>query len=84
MIYLKSDEEIELIRQSNLLVARTLAEVARVIRPGVTTLELDKIAETFIRDNGGEPAFLNYNGFPNSLCTSVNDQVVHGIPNNNR
>ena len=52
MIYLKSDEEIELIRQSNLLVARTLAEVARVIRPGVTTLELDKIAETFIRDNG--------------------------------
>ncbi len=82
MIYLKSDEEIELIRQSNLLVARTLAEVARVIRPGVTTLELDKIAETFIRDNGGEPAFLNYNGFPNSLCTSVNDQVVHGIPNN--
>lgn len=82
MIYLKSDEEIELIRQSNLLVARTLAEVARVIRPGVTTLELDKIAETFIRDNCGEPAFLNYNGFPNSLCTSVNDQVVHGIPNN--
>ncbi|HBG88101.1 MAG: type I methionyl aminopeptidase [Bacteroidales bacterium] len=82
MIYLKSDEEIELLRESNLLVARTLAEVAKAIKPGVSTLALDKIAETFIRDHKGEPAFLNYNGFPNSLCTSVNEQVVHGIPNN--
>nr|WP_321450470.1 type I methionyl aminopeptidase [uncultured Carboxylicivirga sp.] len=82
MIYLKTDEEIELMRESNLIVARTLAEVAKVIKPGVSTLELDKIAETFIRDNGGTPAFLNYNGFPNSLCMSVNEQVVHGIPNN--
>jgi len=79
---LKSDEEIELLRESNLLVARTLAEVAKAIKPGVSTLALDKIAETFIRDHKGEPAFLNYNGFPNSLCTSVNEQVVHGIPNN--
>ncbi|HBX89331.1 MAG TPA: type I methionyl aminopeptidase, partial [Marinilabiliaceae bacterium] len=63
-------------------VARTLAEVAKAIKPGVSTLALDKIAETFIRDHKGEPAFLNYNGFPNSLCTSVNEQVVHGIPNN--
>lgn len=79
---MKSDEEIELLRESNLLVARTLAEVAKAIKPGVSTLALDKIAETFIRDHKGEPAFLNYNGFPNSLCTSVNEQVVHGIPNN--
>lgn len=82
MIYLKTDEEIELMRESNLMVGRTLGEVAKVIKPGVTTQELDNIAETFIRDNGGVPAFLNYQGFPNTLCTSVNDQVVHGIPNN--
>jgi len=81
MIYLKTDEEIELMRISNLLVARTLGEVAKAIKPGVSTLELDKIAETFIRDNGGTPAFLNYHGFPNTLCTSINEQVVHGIPN---
>ncbi len=82
MIYLKTDEEIELMRESNLMVAKTLGEIAKVIKPGISTLELDKIAETFIRDNGGTPAFLNYQGFPNSLCTSVNEQVVHGIPNN--
>lgn len=81
MIYLKTDEEIELMRESNLLVARAHGEVAKVIKPGVSTLELDKIAETFIRDNGGTPAFLNYQGFPNTLCTSVNEHVVHGIPN---
>jgi methionyl aminopeptidase len=82
MIYLKTDEEIELMRVSNLIVAQTLAEVAKNIRPGMTTLQLDKIAETFIRDNGAKPSFLGYNGFPNSLCTSVNNQVVHGIPSN--
>lgn len=81
MIYLKTDEEIELLRASNLLVARTLGEVAKHIRIGVSTLELDRIAESFIRDHGAVPAFLDYNGFPNTLCTSVNDQVVHGIPN---
>ncbi|TRX65745.1 type I methionyl aminopeptidase [Carboxylicivirga sp. M1479] len=80
MIYLKTDEEIELMRISNQLVAKTLGEVAKAIKPGVSTLELDKIAETFIRDNGGTPAFLNYQGFPNTLCTSVNEHVVHGIP----
>lgn len=80
MLYYKTQDEIELIRISSLLVAKTLAEVARVIRPGITTLELDRLAETFIRDNGATPAFLNYNGFPNSLCISVNSQVVHGIP----
>lgn len=83
MIYLKTDEEIELLRASNLLVARTLGEVAKHIRVGVSTLELDRIAESFIRDHGAIPGFLNYNGFPNTLCTSVNDQVVHGIPNSN-
>lgn len=81
MIYLKTDEEIELMRLSNMLVAQAHGEVAKAIKPGVSTLELDKIAETFIRDNGGTPAFLNYQGFPNTLCTSVNEQVVHGIPN---
>jgi methionyl aminopeptidase len=63
-----------------MLVSRTLAEIAAVLRPGVTTLYLDQIAETFIRDNGAVPAFKGYGGFPNTLCTSVNDQVVHGIP----
>ena len=80
MIYLKTDEEIELMRVANLLVGATLAEVAKIIAPGVTTLQLDKIAEVFIRDHGAIPLFKGYNGFPNSLCVSVNEQVVHGIP----
>ncbi len=81
MIYYKTAEEIEHIRNSSLLVARTLAEVAKNINPGVTSLQLDKIAEEFIKDNGGIPAFKGYGGFPNSLCISPNEQVVHGIPN---
>jgi methionyl aminopeptidase len=80
MIFLKTDEEIELLRISNLLVAKALAEVAKVIEPGVTTEKLNSIADEFIRDNGAVPGFLNYNNFPKSICTSVNDQVVHGIP----
>jgi methionyl aminopeptidase len=76
----KSVEEIELIRESSLLVSKTLGEVAKVIRAGLQTIELNNLAETFIRDNGGIPAFLNYNGFPYSLCISLNDQVVHGFP----
>jgi methionyl aminopeptidase len=82
MILLKTREEIELIRQSCLLVSRTLAMIAPLIKPGVKTLELDRVAEEFIRDHGGIPGFLNYNGFPNTLCISVNEQVVHGIPGN--
>ena len=82
MIYYKTEEEIDLIRDSSLLVARTHAEIAGLIKPGVTTLELDKVAEEFIRDNKGFPAFKGYNGFPNTLCMSPNEQVVHGIPNN--
>ena len=81
MIFYKTEEEIELIRESSLLVAKTHAEVAKLIQPGVTTLDLDKIAEEFIRDNGGIPGFKDYNGFPNTLCVSPNEQVVHGIPN---
>jgi len=80
MIFLKSDEEIELLRISNQIVAKTLAELAKIIAPGVTTMQLDKIADEFIRDHGAVPNFLNYGGFPNSICTSVNEQVVHGIP----
>lgn len=80
MIYYKTDAEIELLRASNILVSKTLAEVAKYIEPGVTTLRLDAIAEEFIRSHGAIPAFKGYGGFPASLCTSVNDEVVHGIP----
>lgn len=80
-VRIKTAEEVELIRESSLLVGSTLAAVAELIRPGVTTLELDAVAEAFIRDHGAEPGFKGYGGFPNSLCTSVNEAVVHGIPN---
>ena len=80
-VHIKTDEEVELLRESSLLVGKTLAAVAQRIRPGATTLELDAIAEEFIRDHGAEPGFKGYGGFPNSLCTSVNEAVVHGIPN---
>ena len=83
MIHYKSEEEIDLVRESSLLVAKTHAEIARLIKPGISTLALDVIAEEFIRDNGGVPAFKGYNGFPSTLCMSPNEQVVHGIPNNN-
>lgn len=79
LIY-KSEEEIELIRRSADVLSRTLAEIAKEIKPGVKTIALDKLAFSFIQDNGGTPAFLNYNGFPYSLCISVNDQIVHGFP----
>jgi methionyl aminopeptidase len=80
MIFYKTAEEIELLRESNLLVSKALAEVAKQIAPGVTTLALDQIAEEFIRDNAAVPGFLGYKGYPKTLCTSVNQQVVHGIP----
>jgi len=80
MIFLKSDEEIELLRISNQIVAKTLAEMAKLIAPGVSTMQLNKVADEFIRDNGAVPNFLNYGGFPYSICTSVNEQVVHGFP----
>ena len=80
MIYLKTDEEIEILRENNILVSRALAEVGKNIRPGITTGELNRIADEFIRDNGAVPAFLGYQGYPASACISVNEQVVHGIP----
>ena len=80
MIRIKSEEEIEILRENAILVSKTLAEVGRHVAPGVTTMQLDKIAETFIRDNGAEPGFLGYGGFPYTLCVSVNDVVVHGFP----
>ena len=87
MIFLKTDDEIELLRKSNLLVGQTLAEIAKAVKPGITTGELDKIAEEFIRDNGAVPTFKGFpnpygSPFPASICTSVNEQVVHGIPGN--
>ena len=85
-IFLKTEDEIELMRQANQLVGSTLGELAKHIKPGVTTLQLDKIAEEFIRDHGAVPTFKGfpnpYGGpFPASICTSVNDAVVHGVPN---
>jgi methionyl aminopeptidase len=79
-IHIKSHLEIEELRRSALLVGDTLAELAKVIKPGVKTKDLDKIAEEFIRDNNATPTFKGYNGFPASLCISINEVVVHGIP----
>ena len=80
MIYLKTNEEIELLRENNILVSQALAEVGKHIKPGVTTKELNRIAEDFIRSHGAIPSFLGYEGYPASACISVNEQVVHGIP----
>ena len=82
MIKSKTSEEIELMRESALIVSKTLGEIAKEIKPGVTSLQLDKIAETCIRDQGAIPGFLGLYDFPNTLCMSPNEQVVHGIPNN--
>jgi methionyl aminopeptidase len=86
MIFLKTVDEIELLRASNVLVGKTLGEIAKLIKPGVTTRELDKVADEFIRDNGAIPTFKGFpnqygSPFPASICTSVNEEVVHGIPN---
>ena len=81
MIYYKTEAEIELIRQSALLVGKTIAEVAKLLKPGITTGELDRIADEFIRDNGATPSFKNFKGYPFASCISVNDAVVHGFPN---
>jgi methionyl aminopeptidase len=80
LIYYKTNEEIEQIRNANLLVSATLAMVAKEIKPGMTAIELDKMAETFIRDHGATPAFKGYKGFPATCCISINEEVVHGIP----
>ena len=88
MIFLNTEDEIELLRAANQLVAKALAEVGRAVKPGVTTSELDRIADEFIRDHGAVPTFKGfpnpYGGpFPAAICTSVNDCVVHGVPNDN-
>jgi methionyl aminopeptidase len=80
MIHLKTLDEIQLIKEGAGILGRVHGEIARLIRPGVKTIELDRVAETFIRDHGGSPSFKNYNGFPWSLCISVNETVVHGFP----
>lgn len=83
MIHYKTEEEIELIKEGAQILGRAHAEVAKEVKPGVKTSKLDKIAEEFIRDNGGVPSFKNYNGFPYTLCVSPNEQVVHGFPSDN-
>ncbi len=80
MVRPKTEEEIELLRENGILVSKTLAEVGKIVAPGVTTLELNRVAETFIRDHGAIPSFLGFEGFPAALCLSVNDVVVHGFP----
>ncbi len=80
MIYIKTNAEIEVIRESSLLVSATLSEVAAFLKPGLTTLEIDRMADEFIRDNGAVPSFKNYKGYPFATCISVNDAVVHGFP----
>jgi methionyl aminopeptidase len=82
MVKIKSLEEIELMRESALIVSKTLGMLAKEIKPGVTSLHLDRLAEAFIRDHGAEPGFLGLYDFPNTLCVSPNEEVVHGIPNN--
>ena len=82
MIYLKTEEQIEMLREANLVVARTLAEVAKHVAPGVTTNKLNQVADDYIRSQGCVPGFLGLYGFPASVCISVNENVVHGIPSN--
>ncbi len=79
-MYIKSDRELELMRAAGRIVAETFEKLKEVIKPGITTKELDRIAEEFIRNSKGIPAFLGYSGYPASICTSINEEVVHGIP----
>lgn len=79
-IFLKTDEDVQAIKRNGIILGKAHAEVAKLIEPGITTKQLDQVAETFIRDNGGKPSFKGYGGFPASLCISVNEVVVHGIP----
>lgn len=82
MLHYKTDEEVDLLRQSNRLVSATLAEIAKMMKPGTITRSIDKRAEEYIRDHGGVPGFKGYNGYPFTLCISINSQVVHGMPSN--
>ena len=80
MVHYKTDSEVEIIREGAVILGKAHGEVARLIKPGVETKALDKIAEEFILDHGGKPSFKGYNGFPSTLCISVNENVVHGFP----
>ncbi|HEX3025579.1 MAG TPA: type I methionyl aminopeptidase [Chitinophagaceae bacterium] len=80
MIY-KTDAEVALMKEAASLVSKTLTEVAKILKPGITTLEIDKLCADFVRDHNAIPSFLNYNGYPYTVCASVNDVVVHGFPN---
>jgi methionyl aminopeptidase len=82
MVHLKTEEELIIIREGSQILGKAHGEVAKLIKPGVKTSTLDKVAEEFIRDHDGSPSFKNYNGFPSSLCISVNEVVVHGFPGN--
>ena len=82
MVYLKTEEELAIMRESSQILGKAHGEVAKLIKPGIKTSKLDEVAEEFIRAHGGSPSFKNYNGFPSSLCISVNDVVVHGFPGN--
>lgn len=84
MIIIKNNNEIQLMRQAGRVVAETLLTLEEIIRPGITTAELDRVAERYILGKGGKPSFKGYNGFPASICTSVNEEVIHGIPNKKR
>ena len=83
MIHYKTSDEIEIIKESAQILGKAHAEVAKLIKPGAKTSDMDKVAEEFIRDHNGVPSFLNYNGFPYTLCVSPNEQVVHGFPSDN-
>ena len=82
MVQIKTEAEVELMRQSATLVSKTITEVAKVLKPGMTTMQIDTLCATFVKDHKAIPSFLNYNGYPHNVCTSVNDVVVHGFPNN--
>lgn len=83
MIYYKTESELALMKEAALLVSKTLAEVAAVLKPGMTTLQIDKLCLDFIKDHKAVPSFFDYRGYPHNICASVNDVVVHGFPNNN-
>jgi methionyl aminopeptidase len=82
LVYYKTEAEIDLMKKAATLVSKTLTEVAKMLKPGVTTLQIDKLCAEFVKDNNAIPSFYNYRGYPHNICASVNDVVVHGFPNN--
>ena len=84
MVTIKSEREIELMREAGRILAEVHRELGKIVKPGISTKEIDRICEEMIRSRGCTPSFLNYQGFPASVCISINDEVVHGIPNKHR